>query len=181
MALKNTFRNYGSVARFLHWVMAFAILAMFGWGKWMVSLGFYSPWYKDAPYLHKSAGILLLILLTLRFFWRLANLQPDDSYLAGYEKLLSRLTHWAFYVLLLAQMVAGYLISSVDGRSIEVFGLFSVPSVYQNKGLEDTMGDVHEILAYVILALAAVHVLAALKHHFIDRDITLKRMLRNLP
>lgn len=178
MTLKNTPYAYGLVARWLHWFMAFAIVAMFIWGQWMEELTLYHPWYKQAPYLHKSFGIVLLALLIVRLAWRLINRQPDSNTLARREKFLATLTHRAFYGLLFVQMIAGYLISSVDGRAIEVFGLFSVPSVYQNKGLEDVAGDVHELFALIILVLAAGHALAAIKHHFIDRDDTLIRMLR---
>jgi cytochrome b561 len=176
MSLKNSTDGYGLAARLLHWLMAIAIIAMFGLGYWMVTLDYYSPWYKSAPDLHKSAGLILLGLLAIRFAWRLANLQPDDSYLKPIERSVSKLVHRAFYLLLLTQMTFGYLISTADGRSIEIFGLVSLPSLIQSKGLEDFAGLVHEVLAYCIIGLAAVHAGAALKHHFIDRDPTLKRM-----
>ena len=89
--------------------------------------------------------------------------------------------HWGFYPLLFLLMASGYLISTLDGRPIEVFDWFSVPSIYENKGLEDTAGEVHEILAYLTIVLATLHAAAALKHHFIDRSRTLVRMWSGPP
>jgi len=178
MDIKNTKHGYGVAARFLHWFMALAIFAMFGLGLWIDSLSLYNPWYKTAPFLHKSFGIMLFFMLVARLLWRLVNPQPDDSHLTRTEQVLSHVTHIGFYVLLVVLMIAGYLISTAGGRPIEVFNLFSVPSFYQQKGLEDVAGFVHEILAFGIIGLAVVHAAAALKHHFIDRDVTLTRMWR---
>ena len=106
----------------------------------------------------------------------MANVKPDDSDLNALEQKTSRLVHWAFYPLLLAIMVSGYLISTGDGRSIDIFGLVSVPSLYEQKGIEDLAGTIHWVTAYIVMALAAVHTAAALKHHVIDRKPTLARM-----
>ena len=126
-------------------------------------------------------GTLLLIALVLRFVWRIANVKPDDSDLSPFERRASRIAHWGFYPLLLALMVSGYLISTADGRPIDVFGWFSVPSPGANKGLEDTAGAAHTYLAYLTIALAAVHTAGALKHHLVDRKNTLKRMWSGPP
>ena len=178
MTIKNTQHGYGLIARFFHWFMALSIFAMFGFGLWMSSLSLYDSWYKQAPYLHKSYGIILFFMLVARLVWRGVNVQPDDSYLRPLEQRLSHLMHLGFYALLVVLMIAGYMISTVDGSSIDVFGLFSIPSFYQQKGLEDAAGLVHEILAFTIMALAGLHIVAALKHHFIDHDVTLTRMWR---
>jgi cytochrome b561 len=181
MLIRDTSGGYGLVSRLFHWLMALAILAMFGLGLWMVDLDYYSPYYHSAPTLHKSVGILLLIALALRFGWRLTNVRPDDDDLKPVERAASRIVHWGFYPLLLALMVSGYLISTADGRPIEVFGLFSVPSPGENKGLEDIAGAVHAYLSYVVILLAAVHAAAAVKHHVIDRGRSLSRMWSGPP
>ena len=121
------------------------------------------------------------IALVLRFVWRIANVKPDDSDLSPFERRASRIAHWGFYPLLLALMVSGYLISTADGRPIDVFGWFPVPSPGANKGLEDTAGAAHTYLAYLTIALAAVHTAGALKHHLVDRKDTLKRMWSGPP
>jgi cytochrome b561 len=181
MLIKDTTAGYGIVTRVLHWAMAVAIFGMFALGLWMVNLDYYSPYYNSAPDLHRSVGIILLIALVLRFVWRLMNPKPDDSELSPVERKASHVVHWGFYPLLLALMVSGYLISTPDGRPIDVFGLFSVPSIVQSKGLEDTAGLVHEVLAYVTVAVALLHSAGALKHHIIDRSNILTRMWSGPP
>jgi cytochrome b561 len=120
--------------------------------------------------------MLLLITLAFRFLWRVTSTQPDDSLLSNFERRAARLTHWGFYPLLLALMVSGYFISTLDGRGIDVFNWFTIPAILEDKGMEDAAGEVHEILAYATIALAAVHAGAALKHHFIDKSAILTRM-----
>ncbi|MGE0024984.1 MAG: cytochrome b [Hyphomicrobium sp.] len=181
MQIRDTTGGYGLVSRLVHWLMALALFAMFGLGLWMVGLDYYSPYYHAAPDLHKSVGILLLMALVFRFAWRLANVRPDDHDLTPVERTAAGLVHWGFYPLLLALMVSGYLISTADGRPIDVFGLFEVPSPGENKGLEDTAGAIHAWLSYVVIALAAVHAAAALKHHVIDRGRSLSRMWSGPP
>ncbi len=176
MKMRDTASGYGFVSRALHWLMALAIVCMFGLGLWMVDLDYYSPYYHSAPDFHKSVGILLLIALALRFGWRFASTKPADDELSRLERTVSRIVHWGFYPLLLALMVSGYLMSTADGRPIDVFGLFSVPSPGENKGLEDAAGAVHAWLAYAVIVLAAFHAAAAIKHHVIDRHRTLSRM-----
>lgn len=177
----NTKLGYGIVSRVLHWVMAVAVFAMFALGYWMVGLDYYSPYYKSAPDLHRSVGMLLAAALVLRFGWRMINIEPDQSILKPWERLAARIVHLSFYPLLLALMISGYLISTVDGRAIEVFGLVSVPSLIESKGLEDPAGLVHKILAYATIVLALVHAVAALKHHFWDRSPILTRMWSGPP
>jgi cytochrome b561 len=158
-----------------------AIVGMFFLGLWMVTLTYYSPYYRAAPDIHRSIGILLLIFLVLRFCWRLINPKPEDHELAPWERTAARLVHWGFYPLLLALMVSGYLISTADGRPIEVFNWFSVPSLFQKKGMEDVAGEVHEVLAYITMAVVALHAAAALKHHFLDHKRILARMWSGPP
>lgn len=181
MPLRDTETGYGLVSRVVHWVMAVAIFALFGLGYWMVDLDYYSPYYKTAPDLHRSAGIILLILLILRVGWRAINVKPDDTALKPLERRASRIVHVGFYPLLALLMVSGYFISTLDGRAIDVFGLFSVPSVFEEKGLEDTAGFVHSWLAYITIAVALVHAAGALKHHFADHGDTLTRMWSGPP
>lgn len=181
MLIRDTAAGYGLLTRLTHWVMALGVIGLFVLGLWMVTLNYYSPYYNTAPHIHRSVGILLLILLVLRFGWRLVNPRPDDNELAPWERMASRVVHWGFYPLLLALMVSGYLISTADGRPIEVFDWFSVPSLVQKKGLEDTAGEVHEILSYLTIAVVALHAAASLKHHFIDRSRILVRMWSGPP
>ncbi|SDJ94639.1 cytochrome b [Microbulbifer yueqingensis] len=179
MAARNSEHRYGWVAIALHWLMAPAIIGMFALGWWMRQLSYYDPWYRQGPELHKGIGILLLALLLLRLAWKAINPRPGDMPgQARWQVVTARFAHGALYLLLLAIMVSGYLISTADGRPINVFGWFEVPATLQGfDNQEDLAGEVHEVLAWSLMGLVALHALAALKHHFVDRDATLRRML----
>ncbi|MBQ0758625.1 MAG: cytochrome b [Zhongshania sp.] len=179
MPIKNTPSRYGWLSVSIHWLMALTVIGMFALGIWMRQLSYYDPWYKDGPTIHKSIGILLFILLLARIVWRNINIRPsDDPALKAWERITAHLTHFALYGLMLALMIAGYLISTADGRPIDVFNLFSVPATLHGLAdQEDIAGEIHEILAWALVLLAGVHALAALKHHFINRDSTLLKML----
>ena len=125
-----------------------------------------------------QVGILLFATMLLRVLWRLFNPAPAALENHGaLTRLASKLGHAALYLGLFGVMVSGYLISTADGRGIEVFGLFSVPATLTGiEHQEDIAGDIHEYLAWGLVIFAVVHGLAALKHHFIDRDSTLLRM-----
>lgn len=177
--LRNSATGYGLVAIVLHWVVALTIVGLFALGFWMVDLDYYHSWYKQGPDIHRSVGLLLLAAMVLRLVWRLANIRPQP--LASHsrlEVLAAHGAHWLLYLLIFTAMVSGYLISTADGSAISVFGWFDVPSLTGRiKGMEDTAGLVHYWATWAIVGLASVHALAALKHHFIDKDDTLRRML----
>ena len=175
--LRNTCTSYGLVAIIMHWVMALIILGMFGLGLWMVELNYYDSWYHDAPYIHKAVGMLLLFALIFRLGWRFINIRPD---LMGevWEKFIALLVHRIHYLLLFAITITGYLIPTAEGVGIDLFGLFTVPaSLSFSKEQADLIGLLHLYIAWAVIGLAGAHAGAALKHHFIDKDITLLRML----
>ncbi len=177
--LRNTSKRYGAVSIALHWLMAITIVSLFGLGLWMEGLSYYDPWYRQGPLIHKSVGLILLAAFLFRLLWRLSNVRPaDEATLKPWEKSSAHLVHWLLYVLMLGTMIAGYLISTADGRSISVFNWFEVPALISDlPKQEDLAGEAHEILAWALILVAALHALAALKHHFIHRDNTLKKML----
>jgi cytochrome b561 len=176
MHIRDTTDGYGLPTRIVHWLMTVAIVGMYVLGLWMVDLDYYSPYYRSAPDLHRSVGMLLLGLLIIRFVWRLFNDKPSDAELSRFERYTSQIVHWGFYPLLFALMVSGYLMSTADGRPIEVFDWFSVPALVHDKGIEKTAGEVHEVLADITMILVLLHAAAALKHHFLDRSRVLARM-----
>ncbi|MGQ0673024.1 MAG: cytochrome b [Hyphomicrobium sp.] len=181
MQIYDSPEGYGLVTRWSHWLMAVAIFALFALGWWMVGLDYYSPYYTSAPAFHKSAGMVLLAWLGLRFIWRLINPRLDDSALSPAERRASAIVHWGFYPLMLVLLVSGYLITTADGRPVDVFGWFAVPSILAYQGLEDSAGLVHEYAAYATMALAGLHTAAALKHHVIDKSRILTRMWSGPP
>lgn len=179
MKLRNDANRYGATSILLHWLVALTVFGLFGLGFYMVELDYYDPWYRSLPHLHRSIGILLFMVMLLRVLWRFTNPVPRSlpSH-ARWEVVGAHLAHAALYLLIFVAMASGYLITSADGSSIQVFDWFAVPSITgDRKGLEDIAGAVHYWSTWALVLLAGVHGLAALKHHFLDRDDTLRRML----
>lgn len=179
MALRNSPTSYGVISIVLHWLVAVAVIGLFVSGLWMVDLGYYDDWYHRAPELHKSVGVAVLAMVLARFPWRWIGGVPDP--VPGARAWETRVTHWVHRLLLLgllATIAAGYLISTAKGDPVDVFGLFTLPATITGLPRQaDVAGAAHYWLAVALISLAGVHALAALKHHFIDRDATLTRML----
>lgn len=179
IGFRNTAHSYGMLAILLHWLVALSVIGMFTLGVWMTGLTYYDDWYKRGPDIHKSIGILLFLVMLVRVIWRMVNITPDhEPGISSVQRRIANSVHLLLYVLLFAMMISGYLISTADGKPIQVFDLFSVPATLSGiPNQEDIAGDVHWYLALVLVSLAGLHAVAALKHHFIDRDRTLKKML----
>jgi len=180
--LRNSKQRWGLAAVSLHWGMAIVIIGLFGLGLWMTSLSYYDPWYKQGPNLHKSIGVLLFTGLLVRLAWRAIDRTPAPiATHKAWEQKAAHTAHWILYAGLFAVMISGYLISTADGRAISVFGLFEIPATITSiEKQEDIAGLVHLWLAVALISTAAGHALAALKHHYIDKDSTLKRMLMRI-
>lgn len=178
MSLKNSEHHYGWLAVVLHWLVAAVVVGLFALGFWMVDLSYYDEWYRKGPDLHRSIGLILFAVVVFRLLWRFINTSPRP--LASHKRwevVSAHVAHSLLYVLMFVAMGSGYLITTADGSSISVFGLFDVPSLTGRvKGMEDTAGAVHYWSTWALVGLAGLHVLGALKHHFIDRDETLRRM-----
>lgn len=183
MQAVNSETRWGWVAIVLHWVVALVIIGLFALGFWMVDLTYYDDWYRQAPDIHRSVGILLFSAMLFRVLWRLISSAPRP--LPNHSRLEvigAKLGHLALYLLVFVAMTSGYLISTADGSAISVFGWFDVPSVTGRiKGMEEIAGEIHYWSTWALIILAGLHALAALKHHFIDRDDTLRRMLGKSP
>ncbi|MDD0976005.1 cytochrome b [Pseudomonas fontis] len=179
MQLRNSSSRYGLVSIVLHWGVALVVFGLFGVGLWMVGLDYYSSWRHTAPDLHKSIGLTLLAVMLLRLLWRFVSPPPPAPANHGaFTRFAAKAGHGLLYLGLFGVMIAGYLISTADGAGIPVFGLFEVPALISNlPDQADVAGEVHFYLAWGLVIFAGLHGLAALKHHFIDRDATLTRML----
>lgn len=169
--------RYGFVAQGLHWIIAGLLVVQVTLGKIADDL----PLGLDKLALmarHKSVGITILALAVMRLAWRVIDRPPPPPPMPRWQFNASRLTHAAFYVLLFAMPLSGWLMSSASNYPVSWFGLIQLPDfVRPDEGLEHALEDVHETLAKVLIALAILHVAAALKHQFIDRDGLLMRML----
>ena len=179
MQWTNSKIRFGGIAIALHWLVALAVIGLFALGWWMTELTYYSPWYQLAPWWHKSIGLTLAMIVLARIAWRFISPPPKPLEThTQTEVKIAKVAHLLLYLLLLVTFISGYLISTADGRPIEVFGLFEVPATLTSiENQEDIAGWVHWIVACVLMGLAGLHAAAALKHHFIDRDRTLLRIL----
>ncbi len=178
--LRNNSHNFGLVSILLHWIMAVLLTGLFAAGLYMTSLDYYDPWYHSLPWWHKSFGLLTVFLLLVRYIWKLINVDPAPlATHQHWETLLARIIQNAFYLLILLIGISGYLISTSKGKGVAFFDWFEIPAIYGSLDEQsvDLTGMVHAYLAYLLAALVALHALAALKHHFIDKDKTLQRML----
>lgn len=181
--LKNTRDRYGKITLAMHWISALVVIGQFAFGLYMVSLDYYDPLYRVLPHYHKSIGILFAALLVFRIIWRYISPLPDAAPgVQHWEHLIAVMVQWLMLLLLVGVSILGYLISTAKGGSIEVFNWFEVPATITSiENQEDRAGQWHYWLALGVIMLAALHALAALKHHFIDRDATLRRMLGRAP
>ncbi|HEX5636752.1 MAG TPA: cytochrome b [Gammaproteobacteria bacterium] len=179
MRWKNTTSSWGWISILFHWLSALVIVGLFALGLWMVELTYYDDWYRTAPDIHRSIGVLLLIATVLRLLWRRMNVVPAVLPThKTWEIKSAHIAHTVMYILLVAIFISGYLISTADGRGVQVFGWFEIPATLHGiKNQEDIAGEIHLVLAVSLIALAVIHAAGALKHHVIDRDNTLKRML----
>ncbi|MDR5903079.1 MULTISPECIES: cytochrome b [Halomonas] len=174
---RNTNDGWGMVSILLHWTLAILIIGLFILGWWMTGLGYYDPWYNLGPWWHRSLGMLVLFATLLRLGWRLVN--PTPRALGGpLERAIAHLGHLGLYVLMLVVLVSGYLISTADGKGIAVFDWFTVPAVISGLPNQASVaGEVHWYAALALMILSAGHAVAALKHHLVDRNPVLRRMI----
>ncbi len=173
--------GYSRVAITLHWLIAFLIIGQIAVGFYMHDL---EAGNKFQLYqLHKSFGIVVLLLSVLRLLWRLGHRPPGlPDGMKVWEIWASKLTHWGFYVLMIATPLMGWMMVSASPFNIptELFGVVpwpDFPGINRGEKLADLFGEVHEIMAKLIILLLALHVGAALKHHFIGKDDVLTRMI----
>lgn len=179
MRFKNSQNKFGLVAIFLHWVIALATFGLFGLGLWMRELGYYDEWYQKGPTLHEGVGVFLFFLIVIRISWRHISPPPKpESHHKVWEVIAAKVAHILLNVLLLVITISGYLIVTAKGEALTVFDWFSLPATLSKMSSQaDTAGAVHFYLAWGVVVLAAIHALGAIKHHLIDKDRTLKRML----
>lgn len=177
--LRNTQERWGLVSKTFHWLIALIILSLFGLGLWMVELSYYDPWYRKAPHLHKSLGVIVMSLMVLRLVWRVVSPAPKPlATHKPWEHYLAHGVHIILYILVFSIGITGYLISTADGRAIDVFGIISIPSMGMFiERQEEFAGWIHWGLAWTLMGFVGLHVIGAIKHHFIDKDSTLVRML----
>jgi cytochrome b561 len=184
--LGNSSTRYGTVAMALHWLIALSIIGLLVVGKIMVDLPNDDPNKFFLYMMHKSTGFLVLALTFARIAWRFANPPPAlPPGMAVWERWTASITHAIFYFMMLAIPLTGWVIVSTSSSGLATmwYGLFEIPhlpglqTITDRREVHKEFEEIHEILGNLTILLLLLHVGAALKHHFWDRDSVLSRML----
>lgn len=178
MPARSDATRWGSVAKAFHWIVAVFVIGMLIGGLTMVELPT-SPDKFKLYALHKSFGITILVLMLLRLAWRSVDPRPRDvPGMAPLVAFAAHAVHRLLYLALLAMPISGWVYNSASNFPLQWFKLVQLPAIVApDPELKRLAHDVHEALALFIMLLLALHIAGALKHHFIDRDDTLRRML----
>ncbi|WP_373498282.1 cytochrome b [Desulfococcus sp.] len=175
--VKDTVDSFSLVSRLFHWVIALMVVGMLLGGLFVGFLprGAFKSLVVD---LHRSTGFVILVLMALRLWWRSVNPRPKDLGPNAFENQIGRLMHIFLYILVFLQPLFGILMSQAFGSQVSVFGLFTLPAVLpKNPAVGSVFSQMHSITALLLAISVAIHAAAALKHHYIDRDRTLVRMI----
>jgi cytochrome b561 len=174
---RNTASQWGWVAVTLHWVTVLAIVGLVLVGHWMQDLP-NGPDKIRIYALHKSVGLTVLALSLARLAWRLYAGAPIAVPMPRWQRIAAHASHFGLYALLLAMPLSGWLFNSASGFPLKWFGLVKMPALAAyDPALKQLARGLHENLGWALLGVAAIHAVAALKHHVLDRDATLQRML----
>ena len=170
--------RYTSTAKALHWLMAVLLFGMLALGFYMHDLPL-SPQKLQLYSWHKWAGVTAFLLVLARLGWRVTHIPPAlPASMPRLMQLAAHAGHFALYVLMIAIPLSGWLMSSAKGFQTVWFGVLPIPDLLnKNKELGDLLALVHMGLNLLFVAVIAGHLGAALKHHFIDKDDILTRML----
>tara|TARA_R110000868_G_scaffold84822_3_gene238895 strand:+ start:20764 stop:21300 length:537 start_codon:yes stop_codon:yes gene_type:complete len=177
MQLMNSKDKYGVVTKLLHGLIALTIIAQ-------IVLGILTQYTSKQTFMtimmvHKSIGLILLVLAVIFIGWRIMNVKPQwPNSMPDKERFLARLTHLLMYIVLFCMPLSGWIMATASGHIPNFFNLFEAPTpfVSLNKPLAGFMSQAHEFMAWTLGVLIVLHILGALKHHFIDKNDILKRM-----
>jgi cytochrome b561 len=170
--------RYDRLTMSLHWLTAALVIFMFASAQIWEQLAKGTPLRKGLQSVHISCGILLAVIVIGRLLWRLSRgrrLPPANQ---GVMNIAAKTAHLALYLLLLSQIVLGFLFRWAQAEPFNFFGLFDVPTLMAfDKSMKSVFGGLHENVAWAIILLAGLHAVMALVHHYGMRDGTLRRML----
>lgn len=177
MPLRNTAEAYGSLSKFLHWAIVLLILPQY----FLVEAAEELPQGLARLELmtwHKSLGMLVLLLAVARIAWKAMNKGWPGPIGNAWQRKAAAAGHGLLYLLILAQPLTGWIMSSSANYPVTLFGWLQFPAIVgENHDLHEAMEEVHEVLFTAMLTVAAIHVAAACYHHFVLKDGVLRRML----
>lgn len=176
MSLKNTPESYGSVAKFLHWLIFVLVFVMIVGGFFLDDV---PKEYKGVIYnLHKLTGVTILLLMLIRLGWKMVNVKPRlPADTTVWQRRAERAVHDLLYLLIIAMPLAGWIGASSAGKPPHIGDIKLQLPIPESKALIETMFELHEYIAYGIIVLVSIHVAAALYHHYVKKDNILRRML----
>jgi cytochrome b561 len=176
LRLKNTSDRFGLIAILLHWVMAILLIGLLALGLYMKKLPI-SLQKLELYGWHKEYGLLALLLVMIRLVWRNINMTPKLT-LPRLEIIAARTVHYAFYAFMIALPITGWLITSAAGLPVSFFGWFVLPNLVQPDPAQMHVYEfIHKWVSYGLIATILLHASAAFKHHFINKDDILRRMI----
>lgn len=171
-------RAYSMIDRFNHWIVAIAVLCLIVVG-WTVSLDLLDDdTARDLRNTHKAIGILVFMFALWRVGWRLVSGFPKpEANIQPWEAAASRIAHYVLLFSIIAMPISGVLNGYFGGRTAKVFGLFEIaPAAEKVPHLKELFSNTHMVIGIVLTVVVILHIAAALKHHFVDRNAVLKRM-----
>jgi cytochrome b561 len=170
--------RYSAPAIALHWLVAALILANLSLGLYTVDMPLSPTKLRNFSY-HKWIGVTVFLLAAARLLWRLGHTPPQlPAAMAPWERRTAQLTHALLYFLFFAAPLTGWLFSSAAGFQTVYLGMLPIPDLLsKDKALADALKLAHKSINYTMAAVIVLHAAAALKHHFVDKDDVLRRML----
>jgi cytochrome b561 len=167
--------SYSGFAKSLHWIVALLVLTT-------IPVGIAMGQIENAPFnlfnFHKSLGVLILVLMTIRLIYRLVHGTPPEPRIPAFYRFAGNVTHWALYILLFLTPISGAIANMYYGAPTPFFGLFEIaPFFTKNEEIANFIFARHKIMGFAIGVLAMMHIGAGLFHYFIRKDEVLQRML----
>jgi cytochrome b561 len=177
VGLKNTTNEFGSMAKWLHWLIAIGIFALIYLGLDQAGME-RGPEKQEVRALHSSIALIILLLMTVRLVWRWMNEVPaHPEGMAAWQKLSATLVHWGLYIAVFVQLLSGSMTTATGGNPIPFFGLFSISlPVAEDEEMHHFYEEIHETVWIAIAILLVIHVFGGLYNHFILKNDVLRRM-----
>ena len=181
MSLRNTTNEFGSMAKWLHWLIALGIFVLIYLGLEQAGME-RGPEKQDVRALHSSIALIVLLLMTLRLVWRWMNEVPaHPEGMAGWQKVSATLVHWGIYIAVFVQLLSGPMTTATGSGPIPFFGLFSISlPVAKSEEMHHFYEEIHETAWIAVAVLLVIHVLGALYNHFVLKNDVLRRMTTGL-
>ena len=179
MKIRNTQLEYGVITKSLHWLNAAIVILLIGVGWYMIRLSDEDVLYWRLLDLHEALGMSLFILFPLKLVWMAVSPNPKFlPTLATWEFVTASTVRWLFIAAIILIPLSGFLFVATNGEAVTLYHLITIPNLGRASNVtRDWLGDIHYYVSYGCAALVVIHVIAAIKHHIVNKDATLRRIL----